>query len=167
MWVARAACVLAVGGARQLRGKRRRSVNRRVWMHRFGALSGVGIFMIPPILVYASTAKAPDFGRTLLALIVLSPGGHRVGGRLVFHFGSHVIFDLGLALAAVPGAVTIWLLAPLAEYRRRDALMTFLPVWNVYITAKICARVVDAAKPGFVTPAATPSTDTGLVPSQQ
>src|SRR3954465_2273048 len=136
-------------------------------MRRFGALSGVGIVVIPPILVYALTAKAPDFGRTLLALAFLATGGHRMDGPLVFHFGSHGIFDLGLALAAVPGAVTIWLLAPLAQYRRRDALMTFVPVWNLYITAKICARVVDAAKPGFVTPAATPSTDTGLVPSQQ
>ena len=141
-------------------------MNRQAWMRRFGALTGVGIFMIPPILVYALTAKAPDPARILLALAFLATGGHRMDGPLVFHFGSHVILDLGFALATVPGAVTIWLLAPLAEYRRRDALMTLVPVWNLYITAKICARVVDAAKPALVTPPRRPQS-TGLVSSQR
>jgi hypothetical protein len=125
-------------------------VNRAAWSRRFGAIGGVGIVMIPPVLVYALTAQAPDFGRTLFSLAVLATGGHRMHGPLVFHFGPNIIFDLGLTLAMVPGAVTIWLLAPLVQYRRRDALMTLLPVWNLYITAKICARVVDAAKREFV-----------------
>ena len=79
---------------------------------------------------------------------------------LVLHFGSHTTCDLGLTLAIVPGAVTIWLIAPFVEYRRRDALMiVLLPVWNLYLTAKICARVVEAAKPDFIPSARLVSTE--------
>ena len=116
-------------------------MNRRVWLRRLGAAGGVAICLIPMLLVYTSTPGASSYDFVLLAI-----GGHRTDGPLVVHLGSHMTWDLGLLLAVVPTAVTIWLLGPLAEYRRRDALMTLVPVWNVYIAAKICARIVDATK---------------------
>jgi hypothetical protein len=115
-------------------------VNRRVWLRRLGAAGGIAICLIPMLLVYALTP-----GTSWYDFVLLMTGSHRTDGPLVVHLGSHVTGDLGLVLAVVPIAVTIWLLAPLAEYRRRDALMTLIPVWNHYIAAKICARVVDAS----------------------
>ncbi len=115
-------------------------MDRRVWLRRLGAAGGLAISLIPMVLVLALTPNASwyDF------LLVITGDGQRAGGPLVVHLGSHVSGDLGLVLARVPTAVTIWLLAPLAEYRRRDAWMTLVPIWNLYIAAKICARIVDA-----------------------
>jgi hypothetical protein len=122
-------------------------VKRGGWLRRLGGAGGVGICVVPMLLLYALLPKAASSfkGAPLLDLLFLATGGHRTHGPLLVHIGSHMTCDLGLVLAMVPAAVTIWLLAPLAEYRRRDALMAWVPVWNLYITAKICARIVDAA----------------------
>jgi hypothetical protein len=54
-------------------------------------------------------------------------------------------FDYGGFLSALPGLVGVALLAPLVGYRRRDAVMLLIPVWNIYIAWLIGARVADLA----------------------
>jgi hypothetical protein len=121
-------------------------VSRSVRLRRFGAAGGVAILLVPMILLCTLTARSTlGFWLGLIVLVVFTTGAHRTEGPLVFHSGSHVIWDFGLPLAALPAAATIWLVAPFAAYRRRDALMILLPVWNLYVMAKICARVADAA----------------------
>lgn len=51
-------------------------------------------------------------------------------------------FDYGQALASLPIFLLIGVLAPLVSYRRRDALLLLVPIYNLVILWRIGTRLV-------------------------
>ena len=83
------------------------------------------------------------FGGTLAGVIVYAPS---LAAKLFPHewrWPGGFSLDYGALLVALPGVVLIVLLAPRVAYRRRDALLLFLPPWGLRIAWVIGTRLVQ------------------------
>lgn len=104
---------------------------------------------------------------TLVPLILVAVAPRNA---LILHDGASRAFDLGGFLSALPGVAAVALLAPLVGYRRRDALLMFIPVANLCLAWIIGSRAahlsaIDAPASALVSSGAT-AIDIALVPSK-
>jgi hypothetical protein len=113
-----------------------------------GSAAGIAVCLIPVLLLETATDETlSSLGvlRAALYMLTAAVSLSMPHGPLVIQLGVHSSWNYGAVLALAPGSLMIWLIAPMVGYRRRDALMAFVPVLNVYVAAKIGARAAEAA----------------------
>src|SRR5690348_9937392 len=75
-------------------------------------------------------------GGVAMIIVCLAPEVLLYLGRpaaLRFHVGPNFGFDVGTLLAEAPGTAAFLVLARLVGYRRRDTLLMFFPIPNLYL----------------------------------
>jgi hypothetical protein len=104
----------------------------------------------PPSLKERKVSWRGWSGGVAMLVALLAPQALLVvrrSGGLIFHFGTNFTWDAAGTLSTLPAIAAFGLLAPLVGYRRRDALLIAIPIYNVYVAWVAGARAVQL-RPG-------------------
>lgn len=92
----------------------------RSWIGWLGALSSVALVFIPPLAASR--------------LLIVNAGGFTVAA--------------GSLVGLCPGIALLWVLMPLAGYRRRRAWLLLVPIWGLGVAAEVGARLAHLSAAG-------------------